>query len=183
MDWLVRNKNLGRLAALALFLAAVIGPWAYTTDGVPPPEWCVAPNYLLESGYCARQVSGLYILTFLVAASYVGIASLVNGDAFLPDHIRESSRLLLMTPILILLVLPFFTTLLKIWGRDSRALKIFYLGAWGAAAVLSVLPVLFGVEFRSVRYWGIWLYFGLAFGVVILEAVLLMANKAVKHNS
>lgn len=178
MKWMDRYKNFGRLATLALFVAAVIGPWAYSLDGVPPPEWCAAPNYLLESGHCARQVSGLEILTFMVSAFPTEIAWLATGNAFLPDRIREFGRSLLITAVLILLVLPFFTTLLNIWGRDSHRLRIFHLGAWGAAAVLSLLPVLFELELRSGRYWGIWLYFGLACGVAIPEAFLLMASKS-----
>lgn len=176
MEWMDRNKNYGRLAALALFVAAVIGPWAYTSDGLPPPEWCAAPNFLLKSGYCARQVSGLEILSFWVGAYPNEISWLANGDASLTDRIREFSRLLLLTVVIILLLLPIFTTLLNIWGRDSHRLRIFNLGTWGVAAVMSLLPLQFGMELISDRYWGIWLYLGLACVVVILEAVLLKAN-------
>jgi hypothetical protein len=83
----------------------------------------------------------------------------------------------LLTVSLFLLVLPFFTTLLLIRGRDSRRLRIFNLVAWGAAAVLSLLPVVFESALRSGRFWGIWLYAGLAAGALILEAVWLAAGR------
>lgn len=150
MKWMDRYKNFGRLATLALFVAAVIGPWAYSLDGVPPPEWCAAPNYLLESGRCARQVSGLEILTFMAFAFPAGITFLVNGNAFQADGMREFGRDLLLTGVLILLVLPFITTLLKIWSRDFRRVRIIHLRSWVAAAGLSLLLPLFDFELRSV---------------------------------
>ncbi len=175
MQWIKRKENILRLAALALFLAAVIGPWAFSSDGVPPPEWCAAPNYLLKSGYCARQVSGLWIFIFLGGVFYVAITLLASGEAFQPDRIVEVSRMLLFSPLLIMLILPFFTTLLKVLRRDSRFLRIAHLFAWGIAGVLGALLILSDEELHSGRYWGIWLYCGLAFTVLILEAAQQMA--------
>jgi hypothetical protein len=177
MEWMERNQNFGRLVALALFLAAMIGPWAFNSDGVPPPEWCAAPNYLLKSGFCARQVSGVEIFVFMLALIPSEIAWLATGDAFQPERMREFGRLLLLTALLIMLVAPLLTTVLKIWGRDTRLLRRFHLGTWAAAAGLSLLPIWLEAELRSGRYWGIWLYFGMACGMVMLEAVLLMRSK------
>jgi hypothetical protein len=47
---------------------------------------------------------------------------------------------------------------------------------WGLAAVLSLLPVVFDATLRSGRFWGIWLYLGLAAGVLVLEILVLVVK-------
>jgi len=44
MSWINEHKNVGRVAVLMLLLVAIMGPWTYSSDGVPPAEWCRAPN-------------------------------------------------------------------------------------------------------------------------------------------
>jgi hypothetical protein len=156
MWWINEHKNVWRVAALVLLAAAIMGPWGYTGDGVPPPEWCHAPFFLLENGHCV---------------------GLVTGETVLPDRAREFLGVFLLTVSLFLLVLPFFTTLLLIWRRDSRRVHVFHLIAWGLAAVLSLLPVVFESALRSGRFWGIWLYAGSAAGALILEALWLAARR------
>ena len=63
------------------------------------------------------------------------------------------------------------TTLFRLAGRNSRRWRIFHLVAWGAAGVLSLLPVALDADLRSGRYWGIYLYLALAVGMVVLETV------------
>ena len=36
MSWINEHKNVGRVAVLMLLLVAIMGPWTYTADGVPP---------------------------------------------------------------------------------------------------------------------------------------------------
>ena len=159
MSWINEHKNVGRVAVLVLLLVAIMGPWTYSSDGVPPAAWCRDPNILLENGRCV---------------------GLVTGATVLPDRAREFLGVFLFTVGIFLLVLPFFTTLLLIRGRDSRRLRVFHLMAWGLA-VLSVLPLLIMLTSASMmppgQLWGIWLYFGLAASALILEVLALVAGR------
>ena len=177
MSWINEHKNVGRVAVLMLLLVAMMGPWTYTADGVGPVEWCRDPNILLENGRCVRLVSGATILTFMAGAFLSMSVGLVTGATVLADRAREFLGVSLFTMLLFLLVLPFFTTLLLVLGRDSRRLRIFHLMAWGLAAGLSLLPIMFESALRSGRFWGIWLYIGLAASTLILEVLALAAGR------
>ena len=180
MSWINEHKNVGRVAVLALLLAAIMSPWTYTSDGVPPAAWCRDPNILLENGRCVRLVSGATVLTFMTSAFLSMSVGLVTGATVLPDRAREFFGVFLFTVGIFLLVLPFFSTLLLIRGRDSRCLRVFHLMAWGLA-VLSILPLLIMFMSASVmppgQIWGIWLYFGLAASALILEGLALVVGR------
>jgi hypothetical protein len=49
MSWMSRHKNWIRLLVFVLVLIAVLGPWGYEGDGVPPPEFCDPPYLLLRT--------------------------------------------------------------------------------------------------------------------------------------
>ena len=53
--WFVRRQNIWRVAILVLLLAAILGPWTYSADGLPPAEWCLArsasPSYAQLNRY------------------------------------------------------------------------------------------------------------------------------------
>jgi len=176
MSWINEHKNIGRVAVLMLLLVAMMGPWTYTADGVPPAEWCRDPNILLENRRCVRLVSGATVLTFMPLAFLWMCVGLVTEETVLADRAREFLGVFLFTMRLFLLVLPFFSTLLLVRGRDSRRLRVFHLMAWGLAAVLSLLPVVSDSVLHSGRFWGIWLYTGLAASVLTLEMFALAAR-------
>ena len=179
MSWINEHKNVGRMAVLMLLLVAIMGPWTYTSDGVGPAEWCRDPNILLENDRCVRLVSGATVLTFMAGAFLSMSVGLVTGATVLPDRAREFIGVFLFTVGIFLLVLPFFSTLLLIWGRDSRRLRVFHLMAWGLAAVLGLLLALLAVSGSGLylELWGIWLYSGLAAGALILEVLALVAGR------
>ena len=177
MSWIDEHKNVGRVAVLMLLLVAIMGPWAYGADGAPPAAWCHDPFILLENGRCVGPVSGATILTFMAGAFLSMSVGLVTGTTVLPDRAREFLGVFLFMMLLFLFMLPFFTTLLLILGRDSRRLRAFHRMAWGLAAVLSLLPVVFDSVLRSGRFWGIWLYIGLSASALILEVLALVAGR------
>ena len=179
MSWINEHKNVGRVAVLMLLLVAIMGPWTYSSDGVPPAEWCRAPLILLENDRCVRLVSGATVLTFMVGAFLSMSVGLVTGATVLPDRAREFLGVFLFTVGIFLLILPFFTTLLLIWGRDSRRLRVFHLMAWGLAAVLGLLLALLAVSGSGLysELWGIWLYTGLTVSELILEGFALAAGR------
>jgi len=177
MSWINERKKVGRVAVLVLLLAAVMGPWIYQADGAPPAAWCHDPFILLENGRCVGTVSGATVLTFMAGAFLSMGVQLVTGATVFAERSGEFFRVFLFMMLLCLLVLPFFTTLLLVWGRNSRRLRICHLVAWGLAAVLSLLPVVSDSVLRSGRFWGIWLYIGLAASVLILEVLALVAGR------
>ena len=176
MSWINEHKNVGRVAVLILLLVAIMGPWAYTSDGVPPAAWCRDPNILLENGHCVRLVSGATVLTFMTGAFLSMGVELVMGATVFADRAGESLCVFLFMMLLFLLMLPFFSTLLLIWGGDSRRLRVFHVMAWGLAAVLSLLLAMSASVLMPGPLWGIWLYIGLAASALALELPALVAG-------
>jgi len=168
---------------LVLLLAAIMGPWYYTLDGVPPPEWCHAPLFLLGNGRCAGLVSGATFIFFMTAVSLSINVGLVTGATTLTDRTREFIGIYLFMMLLFLLILPFFTTLLLTWRRDSKRLQIFHLTLWGLAAVLSWLLVASEPVLRSGRFWGIWLYIVVAVSALTLEVFALVSGRNPKKSN
>ena len=177
MSWINEHKSVGRVAVLVLLLVAIIGPWTYSSDGVPPAEWCRDPNILLENGRCVKLVSGARILTFMAGAFLSMSVGLVTGATVLPDRAREFIGVFLFVMLLFLLVLPFFSTLLLIPGGDRRHRRIFHVVAWGLAAGSGLLLGLLGFSRLHWALWGIWLYIGLAASALILEVLALVAGR------
>ena len=124
-----------------------------------------------RSGHAAAE-----ILAFIGGGILAMGASLVTGAVAVSDIAAELPRIFLIAMLLLVLVLPILSTLLLVAGRDSRRVRVFYLITWGIAAVLSLLPVVFDATLRSGRFWGIWLYLGLAAGVLVLEILLFAAK-------
>ena len=168
MAWFHRHSNIWRVTILFLLLVAIAGPWTYSADGVPPAEWCQAPNILLTSDRCVKLESGATILTIMVSV-LLGIGpALVSGMIGIGEFFRE----LLFVLLLFLLVLPFFSTLVLLWGRDRRRLYLFHRIAWGLAFAVGLLVAITGWSGLSTHLWGIWLYIALAASALILELLL-----------
>ena len=178
MRWISEHKTAWRAALLILLVVAVIGPWTYTADGVPPPEWCDEPNILLESGRCVRLVSGTRVLTFMVNVFPEMSADLVTGETTFAGRGREFFFSFLLTLGSILVVLPVFSTLLLILGRSRRRLRVFQVAAWGVAELLA-LPLAV-IDLSKLRFvvWGIWLYVALADVALTLELLALVGEQA-----
>ena len=165
MSWISEHKFYWRAAFLFFLAAAFMGPWTISSDGVPPPEWCDSPNLLLEENRCARLVYGTEILAFSGEVILAMVVWLGSGAADLLSRGRE-----FLFPIgLFLLVLPFFSTLLLIWGRETRVRRSFHILALGLAAASALPLALSAPSLSSGRLWGIWLYIGLAAGMLLLE--------------
>ena len=159
-------KTIGRVAALILLAAAIIGPWSWTSDGAPPSQWCSSPNILLENGRCVRLMPWTETITFaagVVVGLISGVAALMRGETqgFAEPHEW------LMAPVFVLLalvpLLPFFSTLLLFGAGEGRARRACHLTVWGLAAALAgwVLARERGSGL-GLRLWGAWLCIGVA---------------------
>lgn len=162
-----------RLVVLALLVAAFIGPWGYTPDGVPPPEWCAEPNFLLTPERCVRLLPGTEILSFFVG-SIIALPLMLFSSGF---SLVERGRELLFVLLMYLLVLPFITGLILALARTSRRLLVLDMVAWGLAAIPAVMIAFFTPEQRGLQLWGVWLYIGLAAAMLLFGVWALLRKR------
>jgi hypothetical protein len=165
MSWIREHKLYWRAALLLFLTAAFMGPWTISSDGVPPPEWCDSPNLLLEDNRCVRLVYGTEIITFYGTVVLAMIVWLGSGAADFLSRVSE----FIFTIGLFLLILPTFSTLLLIWGRETRGRRSLHMMALGLAAASALPLALSAPSLSPIRLWGIWLFIGLAAGALLLE--------------
>jgi hypothetical protein len=164
MAWIIQHKNWVWTALFALLIIAVLGPWVYTRDGVPPPEWCRPPFLLLEDGSCVGRESGIFFLLFSMLGFPAGIFQFISGQLVLSDMVRQSMLTLFI--FLGLFFLPFISTLLLALSSSNVRRKTFYGITWGLAAALGLLVAFSAEVVRPAYLWGIWLYIILAIGLL-----------------
>jgi hypothetical protein len=169
MSWITAHKTECRAAELVLLLVAIMGPWAFDLINVPSEYPCSAPNIRLEGDYCGMPVPMLWILSSIAAGLIGTVGGLVAGTAAIAD--------LRWVLLVLLLVLPFFSTLLLVLRGERRRWQVFDVAAWGLAVGVALLlgksgyPKLFWV------LWGVWLYVGLAASALVLEVLTLRRQK------
>lgn len=166
MAWIIQHKNWVRIAVLALLIIAILGPWGYTRDGVPPAEWCQHPFLLLENGSCVGRDSGAFFLLVSIIGFPAGILQFLSGELVLSDLGRQSIFALFF---LSLFFLPCISTLLLVRSGSNIRRRTFYVIAWGLAAALGLLVALSAEVFHPAHLWGIWLYILLAVGLLVFE--------------
>ena len=178
MKAIQEHKQSWRVAGLALLILALIGPWVYEVIFVPAEYSCSPPNIRLEGDYCGAPMPGAWII-FGFAQGFLSLnIDLLIGTEVFAERTREYFFMLLSS----LSVLPFISTLLVLWKRDTRKLRKFHLVAWGLAVVLGLfwsLSMLFASHPHIGRLWGLWAYLGLAIGMLVLEAFALVAEKGI----
>ena len=147
MSWINENRNFIRPIILIVFVVTLIGPWMFDQINVPAEYACDKPFIRLEGDFCGTPLSGFQFFSLFIL---VGLP--------------------------ILLLIPFFTTALVIWKKDSRRLQTINLSMWGLALILAVL--VFGLQLQDKVFylWGLWLYLVLAMGALIVEMIIWKAK-------
>lgn len=153
-----------RLVVLVLLAVAFLGPWSYSMDGVPPPEWCTKPNFLLTPERCARPLPGIEILT-LLGSFIITLPVILLSSGF---SLAERGRELLFVLLLTLLCLPIISTLILSIARTTRRWLVLDMVSWGLAGVPLVVFITSLPLQRGLRFWGFWLYIGLAVAMLLL---------------
>ena len=176
MSWVSEHKNAWRVTVLVLLVVAMVGPWTYSSDGVPPAEWCDDPLILLENGRCVKLVSGAEIVAFIVTAFFHISVGLVKGETVLADRARESLFVFLFMVGTFLVVLPFFSTLVQVLGRGRRRMRVFHVITWRLAAPLALLLAVLLVSGPYAKLWGVWLYVALTAVALTLELLALAGD-------
>jgi hypothetical protein len=170
------HKTIWRVAILVLLSVAMIGPWFFDLINVPAEYTCSAPNIRLYGDFCGLPLSGIFILFWMVGVPISNLVGLVTGAIILTD-ITEILRYLLMIVGVLLLVFPFFSTLLLIFRGDRPRLRLIHMVALGLAIGISLL---FGLNNYPRLYWvlwGIWLFIGIAVIALILELLVRVARR------
>ena len=116
------------------------------------------------------------MIAFIAGAFIYLNVGLVTGATVLPERAREFLATYLFMILLVLFILPFFTTLLRAWRSDSKRFRIFHLTTWVLAGVLALLIVTSEPVLHSGRFWGIWLYIGVAVSALTLEVFALVSG-------
>jgi len=171
MEKVNRFENLGLAGVILLLVVAIVGPWNYTGDGLPPPEYCYEPNFLLSSGNCAEATSGIWVMGYFIAGFFYLVGGLFTGEVVFPARQAEFFNMALLALLAILVLLPFLTTALRATRPNTRRLHRVNLAAWGLGGILCLLQVAFINDLFSLRFWGLWLYLALAASVLVLEGM------------
>ena len=166
MAWIIQHKSWVRIAVFGLLIIAILGPWVYTHDGIPPAEWCRPPLLLLENGSCAGRVSGAFFLLISSVGLPAGILQFLSGELALSALGRH---FLFAFVFLGLFLLPLISALLLVRSASNMRRRAFFVIAWGLAAALGLLVALFAEVFHPAQLWGIWLYILLAVGLLAFE--------------
>ena len=171
-----KTKQIWRIASLALLILALIGPWTYDVIYVPAEYTCQPPNIRLEGDFCGLPMSGMRVIFFLLEAFISISIGFMNGTAVFADRAREY----LFTIFFLLPVLPFISTLVMFWKKESRRLQAIHLITWGLAAIMGLVWSLFVFSDphpQKWRLWGVWFYLILTISMLTLETFALATKK------
>jgi hypothetical protein len=176
MVWLLKHPVAWRLAALALLLAALLGPWMYDRVNVPAQYDC-SPYIRLEGEFCGFPMSGLRLISWVVVGVISNLMELlrVSGDIYFSFLSLLSLCLYILSVLLI--ELPIFSTLLLILCGDRLALKIFQVAAWILAGGIALFIGLHAYPAQFQHYWGVWLYILTASSALVIELLMLLSHR------
>lgn len=176
MSWMTEHKTAWRAAALIMLVVAITGPWTFEVIWVPsdPPfSSCSAPYVRLDEDFCGTPLSGKWLLGWMVSGLVSATSGLLQGA----NDFSEWAREVLLSLLLSLLVLPFFSTLLLILRGNRRREQVFTIAAWSLAGGTGLLIGLFSYPRLSWVLWGLWAHVGLAVSTLTLEVLSLTAGR------
>ena len=167
MSWLRQNRRFVRFIFLVLFVVALLGPWTYTLDGVPPAEFCDERFVLVDGVRCADLISGITIIAWMPLLIVGVIFSFLSGEL----HSWLSAAY--VVALVALVVVPFFSNLLLLKNGGSLRGPGFHRTALTITTVVGAsLPFLMRLLDRPLSLplsWGIWLYAATALVALSLE--------------
>ena len=153
------------LGLLTLLIVSMLGPWMFDVINVPAKYECSPPNIRLYGDFCGMPVSGVRFFGLFVGGFFQMLFELLTGT-----FINRSRELLVS--LLTLPLIPFFTTTLFIWKKETPCLQIVNLVAWTLAFLLTCTVLILQINFHAIRLWGLWLYAVTAFSAIILDIIL-----------
>lgn len=163
MAWLSRRRNLVRFTLLILLVISMMGPWAFDRIYVPDEHTCEPPFVRIDGDFCGSIMSWFSLFSWFTDGFLTTLRRLIAGLS--AGQAREFLAVLLV----MLPVLPFFSTLLLMWRKNSTRLKTIHLIAWGLGCLFPLLIIAFEWNGSVLKLWGLWLYFLLAIGALLVE--------------
>ena len=158
---------------LIAMMVAFLGPWAFDLINVPAQYECSAPNIRLYGDFCEMPLPGLWVMLWTGINFTTTAIGLLTGEFVFFDRIRE----LLISPLLLLPVLPAFSTLLLVLRENTQRRQVFAMVFWGLA-IAACLFICSQINPRQLlASWGLWLYTGLGLCALILEIIMIRQEK------
>lgn len=154
MSWINKHQRYWRLTALALMGIGLSGPWFFDLTWVPSPYFCSAPHIRLDETFCGRPYS---LISFFSSLSRDFINMVAGLLAWEPE-------LWSVLFFLLLLALPFFSTLILVLRGERR--RIGQTTLLGLAIAVSAFIALLRPHWAL---WGVWLYLCAAATMLLLE--------------
>jgi hypothetical protein len=170
------------VAILLLLLVALMGPWALDRVNVPAEYPCSPPFIRLEGDFCGSPISGMRTLFWMVAGFIGMVVGFVTGARSFADSAGNLPGVLFSLMVLFLLLSPFISTLRLMRGGATRRGQVYHVAVLGLAVLSSgLLLVSFDSAWPLWAVWGLWLYVGLAASALMLETIVLIAERTASH--
>jgi hypothetical protein len=170
------------VAILLLLLVALMGPWAFDRVNVPAEYPCSPPFIRLEGDFCGSPISGMRAFFWMVAGFIGMVVGFVTGARSFADSAGNLPGVLFSLMILFLLLSPFISTLRLMRGGATRRGQVYHVAVLGLAVLSSgLLLVSFDSAWPLWAVWGLWLYVGLAASALMLETIVLIAERTASH--
>jgi len=165
MSYLDANRNIVRAVILALLIISLLGPWMFDLISVPAEYPCDEPFVRLEGDFCGLPLSGFQFFKWFTGGLLYIIVDVVKGT--FTGRSRELLAVLSLLPLI-----PFVTTILLLWKRDTPRLQIINLVAWILALIPTLTIFIFQIKDQAFRLWGLWLYILLAVSALTVEMLI-----------
>ena len=161
-----------RIALLIAMMVAFLGPWIFDLINVPSEYEC-SPNIRLYGDFCGMPLPGFWVMLWTGFNFTSSVIGLLTGEFVFSDRIHE----LLISPLLLLPLLPVFSTLLLILRGNTQRRQVFAMVSWGLATV-ACLFISFQINPRQLlASWGLWLYILLGLCALILDVLFLISER------
>ena len=171
MSHLDANRNIVRVAVLALLIISLLGPWAYDLINVPAEYPCEWPVVRLYGDFCGMSMSWFSAFMLFAGDFFYILRALITGT------FTGRARELLGLGFLILPVFPLFSSLLFLKKKDLSRLRGFHLFAWGLGCIFPLFILFSQQNVQILLLWGPWLYILVAVGAVIFEILLVRGTR------
>lgn len=171
MIWINEHKRFWRTAVFILLLIAIIGPWSMDKIYVPAEYVCSAA-IRLEGDFCGIPLSGLWIFTAILGNFFSVTVRLISDAQSLTNVTRE----LIFSILYLFLLVPLFTTLRLILGKNHR----FWSQGLFLGLAVTVALLFWGqsnLSVPSLTLWGFWLYVMVIITALIMEMFTIGTDK------
>lgn len=181
MAFIVQNKFWVRIFVLALFIISMLGNWAF--ELINTRHSCHEPYVRLYGDFCIYTLSGFEVIRLFAGPIFTTLLDILFLTGWTIENFASKIPSLIALIVILMIMLPFFSSLLPIRNKYSRGLQIMNIIGWVLAFLLTI--ILFILEINRADYhfmqffyllWGLWLYSFLALGTILFEILVLRSD-------